>query len=296
MQINGLGVYLDELSPFPKRKSSPEEEPLHSYILSPLSFNSKLRQADTASCVAIPKYLVLSELHHMSIFLSKSQLELGNKIVLAMSARENAARPLFPEYRPLTGVNKDSAKEWWIYAFRCIGRLNGRRLWPEFLDTFRKRKTYITLYKRSAYSESCQWLTPLSEAENARLDKIAENREISIEGIMAWRNIADAQVELEKTKRDDAEKKKKATGGIMAALSGGIMAALFGSKERAYSDESSGDDDPPITLSTELESIAMKQTEGAELSKDSKLCDIEFILGVFKINLVGHAMKNLASF
>ena len=82
----------------------------------------------------------------------------------------------------------------------------------------------------------------------------------------------------------------------MAALSGGIMAALFGSKETAYSDESSGDDDPPIALSTELESIAMKQTEGAELSEDSKLCDIEFILGAFKINLVGHAMKNLASF
>ena len=46
----------------------------------------------------------------------------------------------------------------------------------------------------------------------------------------------------------------------------------------------------------ELESLTLAQTTEAELSKDSKLCDVTFVLGSFKVNLVGHALKQLAAF
>ena len=298
LHITGLGVYLDELAAVAainKPKPIPEESEneQHTYILAPLSFEAKLRQADSTKCIDYPKYLVQSELHQMSLLLSKIQLELGNKIAMVIAPSDSVSHPLFPEYRPLTRVNKDTAKDWWQYAFRCVDRLSGRGLWEDFFYAFKKRKQYIPLYKRSAHAETCSWLTPLSNEENALLDSIEHDRRISVEGIMGWRNIADAQVEREQEKHDEAEKKK--TQG-----KGGIMAALFGSNETAHSEDSARDDDPPITLSVlelqELEAISLKQTEDAELSKDSKLCDIAFVLGSFKVGLEGHNSKQLASF
>jgi len=295
LQITGLGVYLDEVAPVSKLQMSTDELDLvqHSYVLAPLSFEAKLRQADSTKCIDYPKYLIQSELHQMSMLLSKTQLELGNKIAVAIAPSENASHPLFPEYRPLTRVTKDSAKDWWHYAFRCVERLSGRGLWEDFLSAFKKRKVYIPLYKRSAHSETCPWLTPLSDIEKAQLDSMEQDRSISVEGIMAWRNIADAQVEREQEKHDEVAKKK-------TQKSSGIMASLFGSKETAHSDESARDDDPPIALSVEemqeLEAISLRQTEEAELSKDSKLCDIAFVLGSFKIGLDGHGSKQIAAF
>ena len=289
LQINGLGVYLDELTPFAKSKAVQQQE--HSFVLSPLSFDAKLRQAAGVKCVDFPKYLLRSELSQMSILLSKTQLELGNKIALAVSPPKNAARPLFPEYRPVKHINKESAKEWWLYAFRCVGRLNGWGLWLDFYDAFKKRKLYIPLYKRAAHHESCPWMEPLSTEEKAELDKIEMDRMISSEGIMAWRSIADAQAEREQQKHDHAKKKN-------AASSAGVLASFFGSTAKPDS-KTDSDDDPPITLSVEemqeLEALALAQTTEAELSKDSKLCDVTFVLGSFKVNLVGHT-KQLAAF
>lgn len=295
LQITGLGVYLDELTGVIQPTTSADEADIanHSYILAPLSFEAKLRQADTQKCIDFPKYLVQSELHQMSLLLSKTQLELGNKIAIAIAPSENVSHPLFPEYRPLTRVTKDSAKDWWRYAFRCVERLSGRGLWEDFFYAFKLRKSYIPLYRRSAHSDSCPWLTPLSDEEKAQLDSIEQDRSISVEGIMAWRNIADAQVDREQNKHDEAEKKK-------TERKSGIMASLFGSKATARTDDSPADDDPPISLSVEemqeLEAISLQQAEDAELSKDSKLCDIVFVLGSFKIGLDGHGAKQLAAF
>ena len=298
LQITGLGVYLDEFTGVSKPKMSSDEFDSiiqHSYILAPLSFEAKLRQADSKKCVDFPKYLVQSELHQMTMLLSRTQLELGNKIAAAIAPSGNASHPLFPEYRPLTRVTKDSAKCWWKYAYRCVNRLRGQGLWEDFYYAFKQRKIYILLYKRFAHTNDCPWLTPLSDEEKSQLESIEQDRMISVEGIMAWRNIADAQVEREQKKHDEAQKKK-------TEHKGGIMSALFGSGSKATTegDDIVKEDDPPITLSVEemqeLEAISLQQTEDAELSNDSKLCDLSFVLGSFKCGLEGHGSKQIATF
>jgi hypothetical protein len=286
LQIDGLGVYLDEAaSPFLRRSKDDD----HDFILAPLSFQARLRQADSSKCIEFPKYLLKSELSNLSILLSRTQLELGKKIAVVMSPSANVARPLFPEYRPLTRISKESAKDWWIYAFRCVGRLDRRRSWMEFFRAFQKRKQYIPLYKRHAHSDECPWLSPLDEDEKAQLFELEHDRSISFEGIMAWRNMADAQADREQLKYDaNLNKKKKEAGGIMAAF--------FGSTDVRKAD--SDEEEPPIALSVdemkELEAISLDQASEAELSDDSRLCDVSFVLGSFRVNLIGHNLKQVA--
>jgi len=152
LSIRGLGIYCDEDSPSVS-SSSPsatqrwQNQLSHSFILSPLSFNAKLRQSDLIKCVDFPKYLVSSKLSSVSIILTRRQLELANTVALSIAPNKNNPRPLFPEYRPLEPLRPGNAKQWWKYAVRCVGRLNRQRSWPEFYIAFQKRKKYILLYK-----------------------------------------------------------------------------------------------------------------------------------------------------
>ena len=222
LQISGLGIYLDELSP--SSKSSTTKDVQHSYILSPLTFGTNLRLVASSECsVDVPKYLLRSELAEVSILLSKTQLELGNKIALTVRPSKDAPRPLFPEYRPLARISKDSTKDWWIYAFRCVNRLNGGELWLDFFEAFKKRKLYIPLYKRAAHHESCPWMEPLSSEEKAELDKIEMDRMVSTEAIMLWRNIADVRADREQAKHDNEKKQEE-------KKSAGLLASFFGTK------------------------------------------------------------------
>jgi hypothetical protein len=91
-QIFGLGLYLDEkddqtsrhkhssLSPIKERDSNDLDENENAldqlYLLDPLSFEAKLRQADRTISIELPKYLFQSELNSLNILLSKTQVRL----------------------------------------------------------------------------------------------------------------------------------------------------------------------------------------------------------------------------
>jgi Vacuolar sorting-associated protein 13, N-terminal/N-terminal region of Chorein or VPS13/Repeating coiled region of VPS13 len=297
----------------------------HSYVLAPLSFQAKLVQADSNLCIEYPKYALQSELASLAIFLTKTQVELARKIALqlkpALDANPYAAttfgtaasRPLFPEYRPISGRihSSETAREWWQYAYRCVGRLNGRRSWQEFMRAFQQRKKYIPLYKRFAHATgsttTCPWMTPLSIEEIADLQTIEDDRCISIEGIMTWRGIADAQMEKERIKHQ-ANNSQKQLQTAAAAPKSGIFYSLFGSSSTANKaaattgvkqQEQEQEEDPPVQLTVEelkaLEDLAMEQFAESQLSNDSKLCAIQFVLGSFKIHLTTHGLQQLAA-
>ena len=288
LNMIGLGIYLDEDNKAAFTRLSPiAEDPHldagidHSYVLSPFSFEATLRQADSNNCVEYPKYLFESELRSMSVQLSKPQLEAAHRIVEQMRPSFDIATPLFPEYRPLQRVTKDTVVIWWKYAMRCVGRLNGRRSWVEFFHAFQRRKQYITLYKRQMYAAKSSWINPLLPMEVEQLHGIEMDRSISVDGIMGWRNIADAQARKEQEKHDAHQAKTK----------GSIFSSLFGSSTVE------GTDAPPIQLTTEelraLESLSEIQLQDSELSSDSRLCDLRFVLGSFRVDLTSYGQQPL---
>lgn len=308
--LDGLGIYLDhpdsatekfvtcrttlaaisETRSIDHSSSSLTATPPHSYVLAPLSFQAKLRQADGQSCVEYAKYQLSSELSSLSILLSRKQLELARQIAKEISKSQSSAPcPVFPEYRPLTRVNSpQAAREWWKYAVRSIGRLNGRRSWVEFFYAYQKRKQYIPLYKRQAHHATCTWMKPLNNIELETLIRLEQDRTISVEGLMAWRNIADGQVEKELQKRQaKLQEKKESTS---------YFSSIFGSK---VTTETTSDEEPPIHLSLEelkeLEDMSKEQFEDPELSLDSKLCDVQFVLNALKINLTSYDYRHLAA-
>ena len=323
--INGLGIYLDEkqegrttkaqgaLSSINESGSDDEDgsdaDTLdHTYVLAPLSFKAKLRQADSNVCLEHPKYLLTSELSSLSILLSKSQLAIASKISEKMTPpRDDSAKLLFPEYRPLERLgtgDKTAAKKWWKYAFRSVGRLNGYRSWLEFHEAFKKRKQYIPLYKRKKHAPKtnvkdskaaekegvvvCHWIKPLSQDEEKILESLEKDRSISVEGIMVWRDMADGQVEKEIEKYTAANAEK--------AASKSYFSSIFGSS--SPSKKKSPGEEPPITLSPEelkeLEAATMEQAEDDLLSKESKLYDVQFILNSFRVLLTTHQYTTLA--
>jgi vacuolar protein sorting-associated protein 13A/C len=314
LQIDGLGIYLDEDEFSNARKSlhsigelsstdSGESDGAypcglaadHSYILAPLSFEARLRQADSNVCLDYAKYHLRSQLSSLSILLNRSQLDFARKLSKVMSKADTGPKPLFPEYRPLVRIKKGTAKEWWRYVVRCIGRLNGRRSWVEFFLSYQKRKTYIPLFKRQSHHRDCSWIKPLSSKEMDVLVHIESDRSISIEGLMSWRNIADAQVDKEKQKYDEQVKSKE-TGKKS------YYSYLFGSSPTEAPTDNTGaeeNEEVAIVLSDEemreLEGLARVDLLEKELSKDSKLYDFEFVMGSFKVDLVAYDLRHVAS-
>lgn len=268
----------------------------HSYVLAPLSLQAKLRQADGQVCVDYAKYQLSTELSSLSILLSRQQLELARRISSVVSSSKGAtARPIFPEYRPLTRVTSGAAaKEWWKYAVRCIGRLNSRRCWVEFFYAYKKRKAYIPLYKRQAHYQTCSWYKALTSAEMEELIHIEQDRTISVEGLMSWRTIADGQVDKEREKKQAKleEKKKNEKSSYFSSI--------FGSTATTATEEGlENGNEPPIHLSLdelkELESISKEQFDEPELSIDSKLYDANFVLKSLKVNLISYDLRHLAA-
>ena len=120
------------------------------------------------------------------------------------------------------------------------------------------------------------------------LQRIEKERVVTIDAIMAWRNIADAQYDKEQEKFDATKAAKKATTR---------RSFFFGTSEPDSVDDTA--DLPPITLSAEemkeLETDVAQSVED-ELSNDSKLCNIHFVLGSFRINLTSQNLSQVASF
>lgn len=325
--ISGLGIYLqhdDEsgsVGYHNQRRHIPIKATVEgaTYVLSPLSFQAKLRQSDLDHCVDFPKYLVHSKLSSLSIQLSRTQLELGQRLALTVAAPKSEIRPLFPEYRPLQPILPSSsaggnAKEWWRYAVRCIGRLNRHRSWMEFYAAYRKRKSYLELFKRHAHAEGAPWLVKLTDAEREELNRIECDRSISISGLMLWRTIADAQVKKEREKHAASKQRSSAGGGGGATTIANTpvkpkssLLKIFGSTPRKELSSSSdtfyeclddGEEARPITLTPdemkELEELALKSADGT-LTKDSMFCDVNFNLGSFQVNLLTAANQPVTS-
>lgn len=280
-------------------------KPQHSYILAPLTFQAKLRQADGSVCVDYAKYQFVSELSSLSVLLSRHQLELARKLsgeVSITGAEGTVDAPLFPEYRPLTRVhNGQAAREWWKYALRAIGRLNGRRSWPEFFLAFQKRKRYIPLYKRHAHHSTCPWIQPLNSVELEELVALDQDRGISVQGIMAWRNIADAQVDRERDKHEEATKQQKQsqTSTTTSYFSSIFRTSSGNTSKPAIEEEKEVEDHAPIQLTAEelkeLETMSTQEFEEPELSKDSKLYDLNFVLKSLRVGLISHDLRYLSS-
>lgn len=314
--ISGLGIYLqhtDDEGLMNIMQQQQQQRPME-YVLSPLSFQAKLRQSDLDNCVDFPKYLVHSKLSSLSIKLSRTQLELGHRLAMAVKPHNRGIRPLFPEYRPLVSV-KDDPKQWWKYATRCIGRLNRRRSWMEFYLAFRKRKLYVELYKRYAHSEGAAWLSSLTPAETMELHEIEKDRSISIGGLMHWRNLADGQVGREREKITAAKREQSLGGSAASVASSGSVSSskvsryrFFGTPNKEVRRESTAEtefyeclDDEnaaPITLTAdemkELEELAMKNADQT-LTKDSMFCDVNFTLGSFQVNLTNASNQPITS-
>lgn len=315
LELQGLAVYCNEahsLVPgYLKQTYKPMDEDRLSktYILSPLSFSARLRQSDCIQCIDFPKYLLSANLPNVSFRMTRMQLELLNQIAQDIYEKQHVARPLFPEYRPDDGpITRKNAKAWWKYAVRSIGRISRRNSWKEFYIAYRKRKVYVDLYKRLIYSEDCSWLKPLTISDRAALDQLEHDKSISTQGIMAWRNMAEAQAELEMKKYDDhieAKRSAQATARSATKKKSTFRSMLFGKKDTEEDtldlDDSFDDyDDPPISLSAaemrELDSLALQNASAeVSLSSDSILCDVSFELGSFHVDLVTFASAPLMS-
>ena len=325
--ISGLGIYLqpnyhDDADAGERiyytqqqRGSSLRRKSSLDYVLSPLSFQAKLRQSDLDNCVDFPKYLVHSKLSSLSIGLSRTQLELGHRLAMAVKPHHGTIRPLFPEYRPLDPVTTDP-KQWWKYATRCIGRLNRRRSWLEFYLAFQKRKVYVELYKRYAHAEGAPWLSLLTEMEKRQLRDIENDRSISIGGLMHWRNLADGQVEREREKMLAKREQQSSLGASVSNSSSSTTTPsksryrLFGSStpKKELRRDSTTDTEfyecledenaAPITLSAdemkELEELVMKKADQT-LTTDSMFCDVNFTLGSFQVNLTTSSNRPITS-
>jgi hypothetical protein len=302
LQISGLGFYLNEDSSSSNPYGSISEEGsgsistknAHSYILEPLSFEARLRQSDNVQCIDFPKYLLSSELSKLSIVLLRSQLEHMHRIATSLAANtKNGAQPIFPEYRPLSRISSTTAKAWWQYAFRCVRRLKGKgRMWVEFHTAFQKRKQYISLYKRHVHAEA--WMTPLTAEERILISTLEADRSISVDGLMTWRSIGDAQADLERSKQGDILEKKNKN------KRSSYLSSFFTSSAAAAGDSDDNDeDDPPITLTVEemkeLEAVSLDQSDELELSNDSWLCDLSFELGAFQIDLLNSHRRPLTA-
>ncbi len=307
LSLKGLGIYCDEEVDYSRHKLNCEHyQPLSSrrigernYILSPLSFEAKLRQSDCINCIDFPKYLLSTNLPSVSIQLTRTQLELIHNVNLDIAKKQHVSRPLFPEYRPDEPLNKASAKKWWKYAVRAVGRITRRRSWLEFFIAFQKRKKYISLYKRLNNAKDCSWLTLVTEKETHDLHVIEQDKSIGIQGIMNWRNIAEAQIELERKKFEAIEANRNTSRSTPKKRFFVFKTAKDDSSTKNSISENN-DDDTPITLSLsemkELENIAREEySTGKELSSDSILCDVEFHLGSFEIDLITFSSQPLAS-
>ena len=313
LELEGLAVYCDEdkrirVQPAylaqPYQPMDLSDRHGKTYILEPLSFSAKLRQSDCITCIDFPKYLLSAELPTVSFRLTRTQLELMHRIGNEINEKKHVARPLFPEYRPDVPISKKTAKLWWKYAVRSIGRISRRRSWTEFYIAYRKRKVYIDFYKRLLYSAECSWLKPVTISDRGEMDQIERDKSISTQGVMAWRNIADAQVHLEMKKYEEREEtKRSARRDMPSKKKATFRSMMFGKKEDDRADRSllgMDMDDPPIVLSTaemrELDSLALESaTAEVALSSDSILCDVSFEMGSFHVELVTFASAPLVS-
>ena len=186
------------------------------------------------------------------------------------------------------------------------------------MAAFRKRKSYVELYKQHAHAKYAPWLARLLPSERDTLEEIENDRSVSVSGLMHWRTIADAQVGKEREKVRSKQKESMGTvvrgesanhshhGAVtpvkgQSSIKSSFASSLLGTpskKESLSKRESSADsfyecldeeNVAPIALTPdemkELEELAIKKADRS-LTKDSMFCDVNFNLGSFQVNLL----------
>lgn len=278
----------------------------HDFLIHPFSFEAAYRQSDTSQTYEeYPKYLLFSQLPHLSMMLSKKQLEMANEIIDSF-VTTGKPRPLYPEYRPVSSISAYTAKSWWRYAFNCVRRMirqnkSNSVLWLELVKAVTKRKRYIFLYKRHKYSNECLWLTSLSNEEVKELKSIEDDRSISVEGIIIWRTMVDKVIGV--------ERKVYAGGDFSSVINerkGSFMSNIFRaspSDSNKKSNSITGEKSPTVrdSESFDYSSFALTVEEIRELETKldyishctpshlthmSKLIEIEFSFGSMVVDLV----------
>ena len=277
LTLDGFGIYVD-----PAEDQGKHRQKDHEFVLTPVTFQAQLRQADST---ANPQYLkhddeyskyqLKSELSSLVIDITKDQLEwchatFSRITITTAETKSMQSGFLFPEYRPMCRItNGPSAKLWWQYAVRCIGRVLGHRdLWIEFYDAFLKRKKYVTIYSRPPEMLSLQ--------ERQELEELELDPSITIQGIMTWRTIAEARREKEEAMRYCS-----------------LPSATSNTKEIGTNKLSDANQDMPnrLTLNeiSDLEQWSVEeflfQGEQDATSENWKLADLAFNLSAFSVHL-----------
>ena len=261
----------------------------HDFIVEPLSFEAAYRQSDNShSYTEYPKYLLFSQLPHLSMCISRTQIDLMNDIIDSLSL--DGPRPLYPEYRPACSITAYTAKHWWKYAFKCIRRIRGRCLWLEFVEAVKTRKQYIALYKRFNYQVVCPWLNPLSSEEIEEMCSIENDRLYSIEGIVTWRAMAQKSIEDDKMNYSEEEIRNLALSKKNKFLP---------SFQMMYKEPGLSNMHPQTRISSQFNTFALSIDEIQELEeqleyvsdrsvlpKGSKIMEIEFSFGSLVLDLV----------
>ena len=257
----------------------------HDFIVEPLSFEAAYRQSDNShSYTEYPKYLLFCQLPHLSMCLSRTQIDLVNDVIDAIVP--TGSHPLYPEYKPACSVTSRTAKLWWRYAFRCIRRMKGRHLWVEFVESVKKRKQYIQLYKRYKFHTDCLWLDQLSPEEIEELHSIEDDRFFSVEGIVMWKEMAEKEVEKEK---------KENSGKDFSVLKKNKFLSPFQKVNRDQTGSNSNVEPTSCDYHTyalsldeiqELEEQLDYISDQSELPRGSKLMEIEFSFGSLVLDLV----------
>lgn len=213
------------------------------YVVNPISFEAAFRQrndelptvlqSQSASAMTPVQrrqtekgtgddetdHLLFSQLPHLSIVLSEPQLRLASEVVdsfLPIGGKRNSGlsmvlRPLYPEYRPACSITSLTASDWWRYAIRSVRRIRrpGSCMWRNFMLAFRKKRQYVSLYKRyvahcdprdqafyemttSSFSHRCtkyccRAYECLAPADIEAMRAIEDDRFISIEALLGWR-------------------------------------------------------------------------------------------------------------
>jgi hypothetical protein len=124
----------------------------------------------------------------------------------------------YDQYRKLLPTNgfdtSDDRKLWWRFILQAVTKQMEHHYftWDQVSSRKVKRKEYISLYKRS---KKLPWLDPLDEFDAERMEKLES--EMDIETVIFYRELAYAELEVEKEKHN----KQTQTGGWYGWLTGG---------------------------------------------------------------------------
>ena len=129
--------------------SNPPEQ--HDFLLRPFGLDLTLLQNSNPS-KEVPQFELQVEFKPLVISLTKEQYSCIMGLVDTLSHYKVYAlcRSLKGNLGSRRPVDKDSCREWWQYAFRCvvsdIQERARRRSWKRVMRLFKWRKAYVTLY------------------------------------------------------------------------------------------------------------------------------------------------------